>query len=231
MTADSLLKFFDAARMNQSANRINFPQLYEVIELVDDCFARAGADLMNPKPFTTITLLGRCQYAYKAAAGLALAGQVNETFVMLRSVLEYAGYCLAIYEKPMLQNVFLDRHNGETKMKAQKLAFQIGTVRTAIGRHDAALADTFDQLYRRTIDFGGHPNPYGSVSTTVFDEREGETTMKILAFSDDPPIVKFGLMSTAQAGLTALGILRHVFKEKFDLLGIRQEIDVLKGVL
>jgi hypothetical protein len=34
----------------------------------------------------------RCQYTYKAAAGMALSGQVVETFVMMRSCLEYAGY-------------------------------------------------------------------------------------------------------------------------------------------
>jgi hypothetical protein len=231
MTKDSLQKFFDAVHSKQSVNRVQFPQWYEVIELTDDCFARAGTDIMNPKPFTTTALLGRCQYAYKAAAGLALAGQVNEAFVMLRSVLEYAGYCLTIYENPSLQRVFLDRHSGESEMKAQKLAFQIKTVRASVGRHDAALADTFDQLYQRTIDFGGHPNPYGSVGTTVFDELDGETAMTVVAFSNDPLIVEFGLRSTAQAGLTALFILLHVFKEKFELLGIRQVIDVLKKVL
>jgi hypothetical protein len=231
MTEDSLQKFFDTVHSNQSVNRAKFSQWYEIIELIDDCFARAGTDVMNPKPFTITTPLGRSQYAYKAAAGLALAGQVNEAFVMLRSVLEYAGYCLTIYEKPSLQSVFLNRHNGDSEMRAQKLAFRISAVRTTGERHDAALADTFDQLYQRTIDFGGHPNPYGSVGTTVFDERDGETTMKIVAFSDDPLIVEFGLRSTAQAGLTALFILLHVFKEKFELLGIRRVIDALKKVL
>jgi hypothetical protein len=37
------------------------------------------------------------------------------------------------------------------------------------------------------------------------------------------------LKCTAQVGLTALCVLQHVFKEKFELLGIRQEIDALKN--
>jgi hypothetical protein len=35
-------------------------------------------------------------------------------------------------------------------------------------------------------------------------------------------------MSTGQVGLTALCIFQHVFKAKFELLGIRQEIDAIK---
>ena len=37
------------------------------------------------------------------------------------------------------------------------------------------------------------------------------------------------LKCTARVGLTALCVLQHVFKEKFELLGIRQEIDALKA--
>ena len=44
---------------------------------------------------TGVVLL-RSQYAYKAAAGMALAGQVAEAFVIMRSCLEYAGYALRI---------------------------------------------------------------------------------------------------------------------------------------
>ena len=227
MTERTLQKFFDTVHANQMANSVNYPQWYEVIELIDDCFARAGANLLNPKPFVTIALLGRCQCAYKTAAGLALSGQVVETFVMLRSVLEYAGYCLTIYEKPALQSVFLGRHASEREMKAQKLAFKIGAVRAAIGRLDAKLADAFDQLYQRSIDFGGHPNPYGSMTPTVLDERDGEASLSVLAISDDPLVVKFVLRSTAQVGLTALRILQHVFKEEFE--DIRHEVDALKA--
>ena len=62
----------------------------------------------------------------------------------------------------------------------------------------------------------------------VLDERDGETGVMTLAISKDQKIIAHALKSTAQVGLTALCVLQHVFKEKFELLGIRQEIDALK---
>jgi hypothetical protein len=53
--------------------------------------------------------------------------------------------------------------------------------------------------------------------------------MTVLAISDDPKMLTWALQSTAQVGLTALLLFQHVFKEKFELLAIRQEIDALKN--
>lgn len=228
MTDHSLQKFLETVHSNQKANRVNFSRWYQTIERMDDCFVQAGKHLINPKPLMTASLLLRCQYAFKTTAGLALAGQVVEAFVMQRSVLEYAGYCLTIYETPALEEVFLNRHIGKEEMTAQRKTFQIGPVRTSIGHNDAKLAEHFDLFYQRSIDFGAHPNPHGTLSATILDERDGETGLMTVALADDPELINFTLKSTAQVGLTALCVLQHVFKEKFELLGIRQEIDVLK---
>jgi len=40
---------------------------------------------------------------------------------------------------------------------------------------------------------------------------------------------KLAMKSTAQVGLTALFIFQHIFKAKFEPLGIREEIDRLRG--
>ena len=100
MKEHSLQSFLDMLHSTQNANRVNFPNWYEIVERIDDCFVRAGKNLINPKPVMTGNLLLRCQYAFKTAAGMALAGQVVEAFVMQRSVLEYAGYALMICETP-----------------------------------------------------------------------------------------------------------------------------------
>jgi hypothetical protein len=229
MTERSLQEFFDTLRSAQQANRAKFPVWYEIVERIDRCFVRAGENLINPEPVMTGNLLLRCQYAFKTAAGMALAGQVVEAFVMQRSVLEYAGYCLTIFEKPELDRVFILRHVGLDEMEKQKQAFRIRSVKEAIRRFDAKLADIFDENYQRSIDFGGHPNPHASFSGSVFDERTCENGMTVLAISTEPKIVIFTLKCTAQVGLTALCMLQHAFKEKFELLGITPEIDALKA--
>jgi hypothetical protein len=229
MTERSLQEFFDTLRSAQRANRAKFPVWYDIIERTDRCFVRAGENLINPEPAMTGILLLRCQYAFKTAAGMALAGQVVETFVMQRSVLEYAGYCLVICKTPSLEGVFLGRHTSTEAMTAQKEAFKIRPVKLAVRRCDMTLADHFDEDYERSINFGGHPNPHAALSATVPDEREGLNRFTVLAIRSDPAIVEHALKCTAQVGMTALCVLQHVFKEKFELLGIRQEIDALKA--
>jgi hypothetical protein len=229
MTERSLQDFFNMLRSAQRANRVRFADCYDVIERIDRCFVRAGKNLINPKPPMTGNLVLRCQYAFKTAAGLALAGQVPEAFVMQRSVLEYAGYCLTIYEKPELEGVFVLRHLGPDEMKEQGDAFKIGVVKEVVLRFEPTLANIFDENYQRSIDFGGHPNPHASFSAAVLDESDGEKSVTVLAISDDRKIIKFVLKGTAQVGLTALCVLQHVFREKFEVLGIRQEMDALKA--
>lgn len=226
MTQRSLENFFDALRANQRANRINFAQWYAIIEKIDDCFVRAGKNLVNPKPVMTGGLLLRSQYAFKTAAGMALAGQVVEVFAILRSVLEHAGYCLTIYERPDLERVFILRHAGASEMATQKKEFKIGAVQQAVARHNPKLAELYAELYQRSIDFGGHPNPNATFSAMDLDESGGQTAITTFAISKDPKIVQHALKSTAQVGLTALHVLEPVFKERFKLLGIRQDWDI-----
>jgi hypothetical protein len=225
MTERSLQGFFDTLRSAQQANRAIFADWYDIIERIDRCFVRAGENLINPKPVMTGNLLLRCQYAFKTAAGMALAGQIVEAFVMQRSVLEYAGYCLVIYKTPSLEGVFLGRHISAKAMKAQKEAFTIGAVKAAVRRCDTTLADNFVEDYERSINFGGHPNPHGALSA----KRDGLNGFTVLAISNEPKFVVHALKCTSLVGLTALCVLQHVFKEKFELLGIRQEIDALKA--
>jgi hypothetical protein len=115
-------------------------------------------------------------------------------------------------------------------MKTQKEAFRVGAVKVAVRRCDTILADIFVEDYERSIDFGGHPNPHAALSAIVPDERDGLNSLTVLAISSEPKIVEHALKCTAQIGLTSLCVLQYVFKEKFELLGIRQEIDALKNL-
>ena len=150
MTERSLQDFFDTLRLAQQANRAKFPVWYDIIERIDRCFVRAGENLVKLQSPMTGAFLLRCQYAFKTAAGMALAGQVVEAFVMQRSVLEYAGYALVICRTPSLEGVFLGRHTSAKAMKTQKEAFTIGAVKVAVGRCDTMLADIFVENYERS---------------------------------------------------------------------------------
>src|ERR1700730_16405491 len=214
-TDKSLDRFLDVVHNNQLANRARFPDQYRIIQRVDHCFVTAGQHLSHQKPVLVGPLFLRSQYAYKTAAGMTLAGQVAESFVMTRSCLEYAGYALAIAADPRLENttsreeVFVNRNVDEASLKAQKAEFQVGKIRGMIAAFDEKLAANFKLLYDRSIDYGGHPNPYG-VLTGMNMETKDEQLISIttLALTNDPIITMFAMKSVAQVGLCSLYIFQ-----------------------
>jgi hypothetical protein len=225
---DNLIPFFELVVSNQKANIANHRTWYELIRRVNVCLSTAGQNMINPKPVMCAVLFLRCQYAYKSAAGMALAGQVVESFVMMRSCLEYAGYALAIFNNPALEAVFASRHVSPGDMQAQKQAFRIGEVKKVIDTFDKRLAELFATFYDRTIDFGGHPNPHATFSTMQMVPDSVDKSFMTYAVVTDATTLQHAMKSVAQVGLTALYIFQHIFKSKFELLGIRAEMDRLR---
>jgi hypothetical protein len=72
----------------------------------------------------------------------------------------------------------------------------------------------------------------GVVSYLSPSEAVGEARGNVCQSSKEPetkPVLISEAQCSAQVELTALCILQHVFKEKFVLLGIRQDKDFLKN--
>ena len=234
-TDKSLDRFLDVVPKNQLANRARFPAQYQIIQRVDHCFVTAGQHLSYLKPVLVGPLFLRSQYAYKTAAGMTLAGQVAESFVMTRSCLEYAGYALAMFADPRFENtptreeVFVNRNVDEETLKAQKAEFQVGKICGMIAAFDGKLAENFKLLYDRSIDYGGHPNPYGLLTGMTMETKDEQlTSITTLALTDDPIITMFAMKHVAQVGLTSLCTFQHMCEAKFELLGIRAEMDALR---
>jgi len=173
----------------------------------------------------------RSHYAYKAAVGMTLAGQFPESFVMMRSCLEYAGYALLIFSDQRLEEVFLNRHANDASKKAQRGKFKIYTITKAIASFDQKLSEIFKDMYDRSIDFGGHPNPHGMIGSMNID-KDGEeqlTGMSTFALAPNPRAIEFCVHKVAQVGLTALCVFRQIFGEKFKLLGTNAKMDALRN--
>src|SRR4029077_2163322 len=105
------------------------------------------------------------------ACATSMAGQANETFVLLRSCLEYAGYGLHIASEAELGNVWLNRNQGDAEKKKMITEFRNAELRETIGKHDQGLLKVFDLLYERSIDFGGHPNQHGVTGSLKIQEE------------------------------------------------------------
>lgn len=225
---DNLSEFLEVAHGNQPLNRIRFPDEYSLLARVNACFVAAvGPALVDPKPMMVGVLFLRSQYAYKTAAGHALGGQPVEAFVMMRSCLEYAGYAAAMFADPTLESVFLSRHFDEPSKKLQKAKFQISGIREVLAGFDPRIAEKYQTLYDRTIDFGGHPNPNAAIGTMSIEANNILT----LAITADEQMLKHAMISTRQMGFTSLLIFYHVFKAHFGSSGVSAEMEELTRLI
>ena len=133
--ADELTKFFDAARANQFATFFAKPGVVQKLIAIDALFVTVSKGWLNPNGVLAVFLLHRCHGAFRAAAGLAMAGQVAETYPACRAMLEFAAYAVHIHRNPTLSEIWLNRHQNGTSMKAQKTAFQhVKVAASVVGR-------------------------------------------------------------------------------------------------
>ena len=94
-----------------------------------------------------------------------------------------------------------------------------------IAGFDARLSQHFKLLYNRTIDFGGHPNPSGTLNAIKLEKEKTSISYTTLALVTEELPLLHALENTRQVGLAVLFVFQHIFKQKFELLGIRKEMD------
>jgi hypothetical protein len=116
-------------------------------------------------------------------------------------------------------------------LEAAKNAFshrKVAATVVAVNKHAGA---RFDELYQRTIDFGGHPNERSVTSNMSMINEPGRRTMMTVFLHEDSPVLDMALKNAAQCGLCSLEILQGVFNALFELLGVNaQMLELRKGL-
>ena len=87
------------------------------------------------------------------------------------------------------------------------------------------------KLYDRTIDFGGHPNEMAITSSFTIEEKDGDIKLQQIYASGVNMQQRHAMKSAAQVGVCSLYILREIFKERFDILGLTARLDKLRSGL
>jgi hypothetical protein len=225
---DKLSEFLDHARNNQFVTFAKKRAEYALLGEIDGAFLRVGENLINPRNPLSANLFYRSHSAYRAACGIGMSGQVPETFVLLRSCLEYAAYGLYIYKNPALGVTWLDRHRDAGTLRAMKKEFLAINVQKVVESVDARLGQVYRILYDRAIDFGGHPNVMGVAGNMAMDEQPDRIMLNHLYLHGDDDALLMALKSTAQTGATSLHIFQHIFPERFMILGVRDTLMKLR---
>ena len=212
---DDLSKFLQAAHDNRVATFANKTAQYQKLADIDSCFLTIAKNWLNPVSQITPQLFVRAHAAYRAACEHALAGQLAEVFPMARVSLEYAGYALHLFDLPSLEEVWLRRHDSEIALKAAKEEFKVVHIKNTVEKYDRHNARVFNQLYQRSIDFGGHPNEGALTTSLKLIKTENTLDYLQICLHGDGIQLEYGLKTTAQVGICVLQIFQNVFKGRF----------------
>lgn len=227
-TDDLLSDYANQAFRNMLATFVQKKPQFGMLIEIDGLYVEIGESLSHPENILAPLFVTRSHSAYRAGCQLASGGQVSEAFCVLRACLECALYCLHIYEHDTLGEVWLRRHDSAASLKASRNEFSHGKVMATLRKNDPKLCATVQELYERTIDYGGHPNERSITGSMKMEASEDEVEVKQYYLHGDSLYLEHGLKSSAQIGLGGLYILRLVFRERFDILDITSSLDQLR---
>ena len=218
--ADELTAFLDAGKSNQWATFHGKRPATAKLIAIDAQFALASKDWLNPESAIAAFMLLRCHGAYRTATGLAMSGQLVESYAICRSMLEYGAYAVHMYRNPGSGLIWLNRHKDEASTKAQKKEFLLTNVWASVRAANIHACERAETLYQFTIDFGGHPNERAVTGSMKMVEEPGKRTMLSIIQHGDGIELDLALKRVAQCGMVSLEMLQIVFNARFELLGI-----------
>jgi hypothetical protein len=230
-SSDPLSAFWDAAGGNVIANFAHGSPEVQLMQQIDELLRRIAANLIEPKNSVVALLLLRTHSAYRAATLLAASGMPTDTYPAIRSILETAGYALLIHREPRLGEMWLRRDEGPPEKQAVRKAFTPRAIKDALEHVDRGLLQVFDTLYEYCIDFGAHPNEKALTANLSMTE-DGKTKHLKVQYLHGNTVFTIGAMkNTARAGLFALFVFQHTMAARFELLGLKDEMNSLRGRL
>lgn len=212
----SLTDAFNSARDNQWATFDNKPAARDLL-VIDRILFELLDGRSDPDPMQPLQFLMRAHSCFRAASACAMAGQVYESTVLHRAVLETAAYGLYIGHDNLRGELWLRRSDSKGAKEKVREAFSFGSLRRDFKLRHPDLEPAFSSLYENLVDFGAHPNEAGfSISTAVRRVDGGRTIDTVYLHDDDGPALDFGMKNTARVGLWIILVFRAIYPALYD---------------
>ncbi len=158
-----------------------------------------------------------------------MAGQLFESQALLRLCLEHAAYGFYIGADTDRMERWLRRGDSDDNRKVVRKEFHNDKIRAYIEGSSLVMREQFDHHYSQLIEFGAHPNEMGySLNTIMHRNDAGGTTIQTVYLQADSMQLDNGLKVAGQIGLWALHLMQLLYSERFELLGIRADLEEVR---
>jgi hypothetical protein len=177
--------------------------------------------------FVPLMMYFRAHSAFRGACALGMGGATVEGMANLRQSLEFAGYAALVHDDPLLASIWWDRDQTPDDERKVRRAFTHAAVQAAIRKNDARLADIYDELYDRAIQFGAHPNEKSISGSLKLDVQQKETKVHQIYLRGDGPALDHCIRTANRVGICVLKVFGHIHVKRFADLDMTPKIDAL----
>lgn len=232
---DELTKFLKIAHENGYATFVKEKQYWPRMKQIDTLYHRILQNMDHSREWFLSLFFYRAHSIWRAAIRLATSGQNPEAHILLRSCLENALYAFFINnDQKAWQNAkshfmtWINREQSEATENKCRSTFQTGKIISELKTKDRQLGSIAEMIYDQSISHGSHPNVHGTLANISMwsDKKEGRVETQYLNCGNEA--FRYTLKRACQCGLCALLIFKIIFKERFDILGLSDDIERLK---
>jgi hypothetical protein len=223
-----LTSFFETMWSNIIGTFANKNEAHRLCRIDDLMFEIAsGWKGPAPKDIGTVMMFFRAHSAFRAACGLGMAGMTVEGMSVLRLSLEFAAYACLLNENAALGQIWWDRDVDEKSLRKARKVFTAAAIIRAVKKVDQRLGEIYEQLYKRTIQFGGHPNEKAVTQSLRLDIGEAQTIVEQVYLQGDGLVIDHWIRTSNQIGICVLKVFEHLHHERFAKLNVRSKIETL----
>jgi hypothetical protein len=227
--SDALTNYLEAFRTNQFATFANKRAAMAELIKIDAMFDRFLNGAINPRPFYPMGFMMRAHSAFRAGVSAVTAGQLFESQGLLRLCLEHAAYGFYIGADKDRMERWLRRGDSEENRKALRKEFHNDKIRGHIEAIAPVMREQFDHHYNQLIEFGAHPNEMGYLLNTTIQRNDADDAhFQTIYLQADGAQLDMGLKVAAQIGLWGLHLMQLLYRERFELLGIRADLEEMR---
>ncbi|RUR67348.1 hypothetical protein EJP67_09775 [Variovorax guangxiensis] len=225
---DALTDFLALTEEQLLASFAAIPEWVEVLIRIDHALVMRSTDLFHEVDATrrpSAQLFMRAFGTFRGACRLAMSGQLFESTVLLRSIIESSVYAWKCATSDEHRVAWLGRADDEAGRKASRKLFAWGPLIQEVVAEHPSVGPALSEAYEKSIDLGAHPNVEGiQLSSEVIPKGDDKFEVSAI-FMHGPEAVILAIMELAKVMNLVSGLMFSVVGERMRILGIDKQIE------
>lgn len=221
---DSLSLFMQAANERMLQTFAHLRGSWAHLAAIDEAYLKVAETLGQTPDWLEAAFLVRAHSAFRAGVRLAGSGQVPESYMVLRGSLEWALYAHYLAGNPERERRWLSRADTADTRKKGRNEFSVGAVLRRLAAQSSRVGSLARDLYEHLSEYGAHPNDLALAASSTLEKGANDHQLKTAYIAPDGLPARLALKTGARVGVCNLWIFRFVFSERFDILGITDEL-------